>query len=881
MRAAGRAGSATIGVALMLALGLETAASAAQHAPARYAPGPAAPSLTGLVRAMGASAADAADRRYAYLRKLDSHLQRLEAARLDGGDLASVARREALALSDDERRVLVDVYVTGDMAAATSALRARGMDVRAISDRRPQRMVEGTLAPGALTDVAGLAGTRAVLAVQGSQTNEGSVLSQGDAAHRGPQARAFGPTGAGVPVGIISNSINRAAGGVAGSQASGNLPGPASSPPGQVQVLADGTAGSSDEGRAMAEIVFDTAPGIRNMLFATGTGGAATRASAIDGLVAAGAKVIADDVFQITEPFFQDGIVAQAVDRAKAAGVTYLVSAGNRARQSWEGTYGAMADPRGVSPSTNDFDPAAPADAVQTIGTFTDRNMFVELQWDEPFGQASTDLAIDVYAINAGTPAYAFTVDTDNIATTIPAEFTQITVTGTVTVGIAIRRKAGARDPFMKYVVGGTPAFTIAEHNTASGAIDPDASSARGALTVAASNFATPATPEGFSSRGPAVKRFDVAGTRLAAPENRNKPDISAADGVATSVTGFATFFGTSAAAPSAAGVAALVLSAKPSLTVDELAAILKDSRHTTDCTATIGLPDADCGFGFELADGAVRAAQDATPPAVTAALDPAAPNGANGWYTTPSVSVAWTTSDPESPLTARTGCDPAPISADATTTSTCNASSIGGTATQSVAINHDASAPAAPAFSGISARSYTVAQLPAPGALGCTSSDPTSGIASCAVSGFSAAVGPHTLTATATNGAGLTATAALAYTVAAGTAGSGRVAAISALRMPKGRVKASSIVRSGMRGTLKAASAATRLKVAITLRGKVVASLTRTLKKQGSARLTIRLSRSGRAKLLAKPGALTIKVTGSAKNRATTTLTARVSTKR
>jgi hypothetical protein len=33
-------------------------------------------------------------------------------------------------------------------------------------------------------------------------------------------------------------------------------------------------------------------------------------------------------------------------------------------------------------------------------------------------------------------------------------------------------------------------------------------------LTVAASNHATPATPESFSSRGPAFKRFDIAGNR-------------------------------------------------------------------------------------------------------------------------------------------------------------------------------------------------------------------------------------------------------------------------------------------------------------------------------------------------------------------------------
>ena len=53
--------------------------------------------------------------------------------------------------------------------------------------------------------------------------------------------------------------------------------------------------------------------------------------------------MIADDIFWLDEPFFQDGVIAQAVDRARAAGVTYIASAGNRARQSWEGTYSGPA----------------------------------------------------------------------------------------------------------------------------------------------------------------------------------------------------------------------------------------------------------------------------------------------------------------------------------------------------------------------------------------------------------------------------------------------------------------------------------------------------------------------------------------------------------
>ena len=775
--------------------------------------------------------------------------------------------------------MLVDVYVTGDMDAARSALRAHGMEVLAVSDRQPQRMVEGTLPVSALTDVAGLASTRAVLAVQGVEANAGTILSQGDTAHRGAQARALGPTGSGVSVGIISNSMNRAGGGVASSQATGDLPGPASSPPGQVQVLLDGVPGSNDEGRAMAEIVYDTAPGVRNMLFSTGVGGAATRAAGIDSLVANGAQIIADDLTQITEPFFQDGIVAQAVDRAKAAGTTYLVSAGDNGRQSWEGTYAATTDPRGVSPSTNDFDTGAPTDAVQTIGTFTDRNMFVSLQWDEAFTKASTDLAIDVY----GGGNYVFTADTDNLATGIPAEFAQIGVTGTVTIGIAIRRKAGARNPFIKYIAGNAGPFTIVEHNTSSAAINPDASSARGALTVAASNHATPATPESFSSRGPAFKLFDIFGNRLAAPDERFKPDIAAADRVATTVAGFNPLIGTSAAAASAAAVAALVLSAKPGLTADETAAILKDPRRSIACTATIGLRNADCGFGFLLADGAVQTAQDPSPPAVFATVAPAAPNGANGWYTGPSVDVSWTVTDNDSPIMSRSGCDASAVTADTTATPTCTATSIGGTTAQPATIKHDSSPPSAPAFSAITARSYTQAQLPAAGAVGCTSSDPTSGVTSCAVSGFSTALGPHTLTATATNGAGLSSTATLAYMVVPApptVASSSVAAAISALSAAKGRLKASNVAGAGLKATLNAASANTKLKVTVGLRGRSIATLSRTVQK-GTARLTIRLTPRGRALLRARPGLLTIKVTGSATGVRTTTLTARVYTRR
>ena len=130
----------------------------------------------------------------------------------------------------------------------------------------------------------------------------------------------------------------------------------------------------------MAEIIYDMAPGITDLLFATGGAGPVLKANNITALANAGVRVIADDIFYLSEPFFQDGVVAQAVDAAKAAGVGYFASAGNRARQSWQGTYAASAN------QTNDF---GGGDQVQSVASVAPgRFIQIVLQWDEPWGQA-------------------------------------------------------------------------------------------------------------------------------------------------------------------------------------------------------------------------------------------------------------------------------------------------------------------------------------------------------------------------------------------------------------------------------------------------------------------------------------------------------------
>jgi len=67
---------------------------------------------------------------------------------------------------------------------------------------------------------------------------------------------------------------------------------------------------------------------------------------------------------------------------------------------------------------------------------------------------------------------------------------------------------------------------------------------------------------------------------------------------------------------------------------------------------------------------------------------------GINGWYTS-DVAVSWTVNDPESGIASQTGCGSTTVMSDSTgVTLTCTATSVGGTASQSVTIKRDATPP-------------------------------------------------------------------------------------------------------------------------------------------------------------------------------------------
>lgn len=262
-------------------------------------------------------------------------------------------------LQREDAAVRVEIAFSGNALAALPALEAAGASVEHASGT--YRLVSATVAPEDLTALAALPGITSIDAVREpiisatsagtSGTNPaicegGSVLSEGinqlGVVGVGPNGEAigarekFGVRGAGETVGVLSDSFS-VAGGAANDVISDDLPGVETSCSGQatpVNVLEEGPSGSTDEGRAMLQIVHDIAPHAK-LAFASAFSGELAMAQNIEKLAApvsaggAGADVIVDDVTYLEEPMFQDGPIAAAVNKVTAQGVTYLSSAGN------------------------------------------------------------------------------------------------------------------------------------------------------------------------------------------------------------------------------------------------------------------------------------------------------------------------------------------------------------------------------------------------------------------------------------------------------------------------------------------------------------------------------------------------------------------------
>jgi len=436
----------------------------------------------------------------------------------------------------------------------------------------------------------------------GATTNVGSVNSQAVAGQNVTAARnAFNVNGAGVKVGVLSDSVSKFRGGLADSQASGDL--------GPVQVIQDAPQGS-DEGRAMLELVKDIAPGAP-LAFATAfVGGQTGFAQNIDKLRTAGSDVIVDDISYFAEPFFQPGVIDSAIKRAVDANIPYVSSAGNSAKSGFE---------LNVSGTWNiggQYDWKAGTGVDTRLRVTIDRSSIFIFQWDDAYngiaspGKVKTDLDL-VFYNTAGTEV--FRTSTNNIATGAPVEIVQ---GGPFTLDVAIERVAGPMPSRMKLVaIDGnlTTEYAFARSTTFGHNAGPWTIGVGAVPFYEAPAFSSvlPIKTESFSSAGPATHVFDsvTPNRRLDRPVTYQNPFISGVDNVNTSffIPGndisqdsdtFPNFSGTSAAAPDVAAVIALMREKFPTARVNQIAQALADSAKPTNGTAA-GKWDNVGGYGL------------------------------------------------------------------------------------------------------------------------------------------------------------------------------------------------------------------------------------------------------------------------------------------
>jgi Subtilase family/FG-GAP-like repeat len=440
----------------------------------------------------------------------------------------------------------------------------------------------------------------------------GSVTSQGDTTHRANIARLLTNTnGTGIKIGVLSDGVNSLAAG----QASGDLPA-------TVNVLT-GQAGTGDEGTAMLQLIYDTAPGAQ-LYFATANTSLTSFAQNIKDLRTAGCDIIVDDFSYFVETPFQNGqspsvvaptnggLLIQSVNDVTVgsqAGALYFSSAANSGNKNdntagaWEGDFVDGGDTTAPIPTGN---------KVHSFGASTFDSLTVGgrtfLKWSDPLGASSNDY--DLYVLDSTGTTVAASSTNIQSGTQDPVEDAGTRVTGQ---RIVIVKKAAAAVRFLhlntnRGVLAISTSGVVYGHNAGLNTISTAATPAGPAVfsPLALGPFpnahSTANVVETFSSDGPRRIFYNADSTAIT-PGNVSstggqllqKPDLTAADGTSTTAPGFNPFFGTSAAAPQAGAIAAVLKSASPTSTNAQILNALTSSALDIEAPGV----DRDSGAGI------------------------------------------------------------------------------------------------------------------------------------------------------------------------------------------------------------------------------------------------------------------------------------------
>lgn len=583
-------------------------------------------------------------------------------------------------ISADGQFVTVEAVASAEAARLLRDLQSLGLEDGATAGN----LVSGRLPISSIEEAASLSSLRGMVPAY-ARTSAGSVGSEADTAHAVYEVRSqTGLNGSGQKVCALSDTYNQNSSTTTSASEdvqSGDLPGDGN-PEGHttpVDVLEDGPSGG-DEGRAMLQLIHDIAPGAA-LGYHTALGGLGAFASGIRDLADANCTLIVDDIRYNTQPFYQDGPVANAVDDVvNNDGVPYFSAAGNEGQNSYEAPFRDSGQPGVISSSSvaHDFDSTSTTDTRQAIiiqpdGTF----QIFSFQWTDPSAQVSPtgpDTDIDIALVDGNDNIEAES-SIDNLSDGRPFESLEYTneSDSEETLYLVIEKAAGPDPDEIKYIysisnnVSNQRDAAVEEYDTLGPTLYGHPM-AEGAMAVAAAPFynthrynssegADPAALEPFSSKGGIPILFDQTGTRLVMPEPREKPEVTGTDGVDNTFFGVdisdtffngidgdshPNFFGTSAAAPNMAAIGALVKQARPGFTPEEVYTQLEEASEDVTTRQTRDNDFVEIGSGRDPWSGhGFVEALDAVPAPVIADLTSTTTDPATG-----SVKLTWTESD-------------------------------------------------------------------------------------------------------------------------------------------------------------------------------------------------------------------------------------------
>jgi hypothetical protein len=348
-----------------------------------------------------------------------------------------------------------------------------------------------------------------------------------------------------------------------------------------------------------------------------------------------GCDFIVDDITGAYDFPFQDGLLGSAINAVSASGGLYFSSAANSGNLdsgtsgTWEGDFlngGLVGSP--TNGFIHNFGTAGSPTNFNTVTQTSSSGYFTALYWSDPISASTNDY--DLYVLDSSGLNVVSSSVNWQIGAAEPIEIVQAPATGQ---RLVVLLASGAPrflhiDTARGVLVIGTSGSTRGHNanvNTVTVAAVDTLTAYPGFFTGGAAN-----PVEYFSSDGPRHMFYnpypDVAGIT---PGNflstggavYQKPDVAAADDVSTTLPpgGLNPFKGTSAAAPHAAAIAALIKSYNTNLTTSQVRALL------TTTALDIMAPGVDRDSGYGIAMPAAALQNTPAPPPLIGLVSPAA----------------------------------------------------------------------------------------------------------------------------------------------------------------------------------------------------------------------------------------------------------------